>query len=111
MKHKLGAFDDKNYANNGINNAQELYQRYLDEEEKQMEEDKDGDFLSRFTNMSPLLEVALAKLVRFFSTYSNYINVCGFGTTERTRCKYYTESSSIVIPRFVKYGYMKVLID
>jgi hypothetical protein len=111
MKHKLGAFDDKTYANNGINNAQELYQKYLEEEERQMKEDKDGDFLSRLTGMSPLLEVAMAKLVRFFPTYSNYLNVCGFGNTGRRRCKYYEESSKLLFPNVVKYGYFKVIID
>ena len=85
MKNKLGTFDDKNYANNNINNAQDLYQQYLAEEEKQMKNNKNSDFLSRFTHVSPLLEVALAKFVRFFPTYQNYVNVCGFGSTAKLR--------------------------
>ena len=111
LKNSIGKHDDENYAQNGVNNAQDLYTQYLEHEKKEAKRNKNSNFAKRFADVGHFLEVALAKIIRFFPTFQNYVNVCGFKGTNRGRCKFYKIAGGNLITPFVEGGYLQAIVD
>ena len=97
VKDNIGKYDAKVKGENNILNFQHLYRKFL--REKNTEE------------KNKLLSIALRKFLRFFPIYQNYLNLCGYPSTGRNRCKYYNMWAREAIPAFVEKGYLLRLIS
>ena len=98
VKHNIGIKDAKVYDKD-IFNAQDLYTKFLEAE-------KNGTRKEQIE----LLRIGFRKFFRFFPTYQNYLNLCGYASTDRTRCKFYNVSGRAATPAFVKEGYLLRLL-
>ena len=106
IKDKLGDFDKNNYGDNDILTAQGLYTKYLYDEK---ERGRTGTL--NFLAFSKYLEVAVRKFVRFFPTYQNYMNVCGFSGSGRNRHSFYKEAGKRLVGPYIKKGYLLAMVD
>ena len=106
IKDKLGDFDKNNYGDNDILTAQGLYTKYLYDEK---ERGRTGTL--NFLAFSKYLEVAVRKFVRFFPTYQNYMNVCGYKGGGRQRCKFYKNAGEQMVKPMIEKGYLLAIVE
>ena len=65
----------------------------------------------QYQRFSKYLEVALRKFVRFFPTYQNYLNVCGYTGSGRKRCDIYKKAGKRMVKPFIKQGYLLAIVS